>query len=444
MKRKALKGMIILLIVLLVCFFFSGTIKTLITAKVKLTFTEEGVLKDQIPLTGYLVFPETERIMADNVPDGVCYTITKVCIHKGSYVEKGDLLFETEIPGIKDLLSAQENNYNDAEKELVDLNRKYSGLLFSYADQRWIDTYDAYLSAVEERHKTLVALEVAAGLMNVKLVEGKIPEDTKEKTLLDAQLIMDEADARAEEAKSAMDKAFRRGISDDVYDYTMQTRTCMKRMNLAHEELVSLQTAYEVIKEVRAPHTGYIVDVFIGLGDQWDGRTAAMTISSENSGCVLRADISHVTRTLNIGLKAMIQTYSGSSIKSYVSDVGYDALGNPTVDIPIEQNDLSRVNTVNKLMRDGTGIDIIYVSDEEMCLLPSSAIRWGESGAYVYIPIEATDFFGSDIYKIKKKTVTVLDEAGGITALSMDTYVGSAVYMEDRDIGDGVEVMEYE
>ena len=80
MKRKALKGMIILLIVLLVCFFFSGTIKTLITAKVKLTFTEEGVLKDQIPLTGYLVFPETERIMADNVPDGVCYTITKVCI----------------------------------------------------------------------------------------------------------------------------------------------------------------------------------------------------------------------------------------------------------------------------------------------------------------------------------------------------------------------------
>ncbi len=444
MKRKALRGIVILLIALLICFFFSGTIKTMTTAKVKIAYSDEGLIKEQIPLNAYLVFPETEEIVADYVPDGIAFTITKLNVHRGSFVHTGDILFETEISGIKEMTTAQEKEYADMERELLELKRQYSGILFSNSDQRWIETYDTYLTALLKKHQAEVALEVVARLKHVILSDGRIPENITDETVHEAQNAVDAAATEEETAKKAMDRAFRAGVSDDVYNYTLRTRMCLEKMEQAHVLLVNLLTASESMKTVRAPHAGYIVDINIAAGEQWTGLTAAMTISSENPDCLFRADISDVSRTLSINLKSVIRTFSGAGINSSISAVGYDSLGNPVIDIPVLQEDLKRINTVNRLMRDGTTVEVNYISDTETRLLPSAAIRWGESGAYVYVAEETTDIFGASVYKISKMPITVLDEADGVTALSIDLYIGPVAYMEDRYIAEGMEVMEYD
>ena len=108
MKRKALKGLLIVLLVLILCYFFSGTIKTLTTAKVQLAAVQRGKLRDQITLTGYLAFSHTEGIAIDNPPSGISLTVTKIHVTIGSFVAAGDLLFETEISGIADSIREQE------------------------------------------------------------------------------------------------------------------------------------------------------------------------------------------------------------------------------------------------------------------------------------------------------------------------------------------------
>ncbi|MBR2310333.1 MAG: hypothetical protein IKA47_07355, partial [Oscillospiraceae bacterium] len=77
MKTKVLKGFAALLALLIVCFFFSGTIRTLTTAKVMLVTPRQRRLTENISLTGMLHFSETEDITLA-LPDGTALTVTKV------------------------------------------------------------------------------------------------------------------------------------------------------------------------------------------------------------------------------------------------------------------------------------------------------------------------------------------------------------------------------
>ena len=233
MKKKALKGLTALLILLVACFFFSGTIKALTTAKGLFVSPKHGKLKEQITLTGILTFSETEDIVLSNPPAGVTYTITKVHVTKGSYVNAGDILFETGATGVNEAIQTQETIYLDAEKELLALERKYTNLRLTRTEQTWIDTYDALLETV-------------------------------------------------------MNRANRTGISEDAYQYTMQKRNLERTMSMASETIVSLRTARSVSQIIQAPHDGYVLDVCIKKGDRWDGKTAAIVLSGEGSDCLFR------------------------------------------------------------------------------------------------------------------------------------------------------------
>ena len=62
MKKMAIKGLVTLAAVVALCMFFSGTIKTISTAKVKLVTAKQGKLEEEIKLSGNLTFPETEDV----------------------------------------------------------------------------------------------------------------------------------------------------------------------------------------------------------------------------------------------------------------------------------------------------------------------------------------------------------------------------------------------
>lgn len=152
MKRKALKGLLIVLIVLTFCFFFSGTVKTLTTAKVLFASVKTGKLKTQVMLTGYLAFSETQDITWDNLPAGISMRVTEILIAKGQEVKTGDPLFQIEITGLSEAVKAQEAVYQEAEKGLLALENQYANLRLTRADQNWIDAYDALYTARQNSH----------------------------------------------------------------------------------------------------------------------------------------------------------------------------------------------------------------------------------------------------------------------------------------------------
>ena len=444
MKKKAFKGLLILLIILAVCFFFSGTIKTLTTAKGSFVSPKRGKLKEQISLTGILTFSEKEDIVLNNPPAGISYSITKVRVTKGSYVNTGDILFETETTGIDDAIQAQEAIYLDAEKELLALERKYANLRLTRPEQTWVDTYDALLLAKSDSHKAHLDLEETAARLHVDLTEGRIPEGITEDELISAQNAADQADQALNQAQATMNRANRTGISEDSYQYTMQKRKLESTMNQANETIVSLRTVRSVSQIIQAPHDGYVLDVYIKKGDLWDGQTVAIVLSGEKPDCFFRADTSNITRNISIGTSATIEGQSGKQVKGHVAAIGYSETGSPYIDILVSQDDLVLIGAANRMMTSGVSVSMSIVSDAKGVLLPAGAIRGSKENQYVYMAVESQNAFGQSTFVVEKQNVTVQDETAEMVIISdlSDDYL--VIYMEDRAINEGTEVMEYE
>ena len=96
LKKYAIRGLIIFAVVVALCMFFSGTIRTITTAKVKLLTPRQGKFSEQVELTGKVVFPAAEPVKLENA-QGVSLTVTSVKVQPGSEVEEGDVLFTAEI-----------------------------------------------------------------------------------------------------------------------------------------------------------------------------------------------------------------------------------------------------------------------------------------------------------------------------------------------------------
>ena len=60
LKKFALRGMIILAVVIALCVLFSGTIRSLTTAKVKQATVKNGKFENVVELTAQVAFPEKE------------------------------------------------------------------------------------------------------------------------------------------------------------------------------------------------------------------------------------------------------------------------------------------------------------------------------------------------------------------------------------------------
>ena len=444
MRRKALKGLLIVLLGLTLCYFFSGTIKTLTTAKVQLATVQRGKLKDQIALTGYLTFSANEGIFMTDLPDGIMLSVSRIHVTKGSYVEAGDLLFETEISGIQGAIREQEAIYQDAEKSLLFLDKQYANLRITRTDQTWIDAYDALLSAKQRSHDAYVALSVAVNRKGIKLLNGHISDGIEDAEMLSLQAAADLADQEVETAQTAMDRASRSGISNEAYEYTMQSRNLKATIATANEKIIELHSIEENMTQVRAPHSGYVLEIQISQGENWNGRTAAMTISAEDAEYLLRANVTGVARTIQSGTTVVISTRSEGQIKSSVLSTGYDSTGNPYIDVSIKQSDISAIGTAYRLMKNGAVLSINYVAGSSTSLLPASAVRGAESDRYVYIARQSQDAFGQRIYRIEKQSVTVLDESSEYVSVEGLSDVSMVAYMEDRAITEGSEVIPYD
>ena len=215
-------------------------------------------------------------------------------------------------------------------------------------------------------------------------------------------------------------------------------------MEAATAEIIRLQTLEQSTRQIVATHDGYVVDVNITVGQSWDGVPPAITLSAEGSDMLLIADTSGTSRSISAGASVTVSGRFGTSVKTTVTDAGYDSRGNPVVTIALNAGDVSTLDTVSYLMSQGASMQIGYTASQTSYLLPASAVRGSGSSRSVYVVKESQNAFGQTVLTIEEQKVTVLDEAGGTVSVGGIYDNVQVAYMEDRAIALGSEVMPYE
>ena len=442
MKKMAIKGLVALAAVVALCMFFSGTIKTISTAKVRLVTAKQGKLEEEIKLSGNLTFTQTEEVKLALASDQ-SVTIKRVRVAKGRKVAAGDVLFEAEVSGYDKEMESLRSDYETAQKELMELERKNGDVRLKRTEEIWVEAYDALAQSKDDLMNAQTQLEVAAKLAGVTLTDDRLPEKEQDETLLEAQKAVDKAQAAQDEAQKKFNSANRLGISENVISYITQSRTLNEKLTAAQEKITALDVLAQQAKQVTAPHDGYIVEINVKAGDSYDGRTAAIVISAEDGDAVLRADTSKIEKKIDKGTQVTVKRDNDKTLSKKVTDSGVDEEGKRYIDVKLTDKDISNLGGGAALFSAAVDMTASYRATTSTTLLPASAVRGSGDSRYVYVVNEESNALGQRVLKVKKQDVKVLSEVGSTVSIQDDLSRQRVAYMEDRTISDGSEVMVY-
>ena len=443
MKRFAIKGLAVLAAVVALCMFFSGTMKTLSTAKVKIVTAKSGKLEERLSLEGTLVFPETEEIGVSGLSAGQSVTVRRVRVAKGRRVKAGDVLLEGEVEGLEAKLDELTKTCEDAQKELLELERKNGEMRLKRTEELWIKAYDALAAAKVAQLEAQTSLVVAARMADVELDGGRLPEGVKEEELLACQQAADDADAAAAQALRSFQSANRLGISEDVVTAITKTRELEAKISDAQAEIAELTVLRERARAVVAPHDGTIVEVSVKAGDSMGEQTVAVVMSADKSRGVLRVQTDSTDRRIEKGTQTEAGNDGGKMVTKKVTDTGVTEEGKPYVDIELSDKDITSLGGAASLMSTPVKVTVSYRASSSTTLLPVSAVRGTGEQRYVYVISDTQNALGEQTLKVTKQDVKVLAEVGGTASLETDLSRQRIAYMEDRPIEDGSEVMLY-
>ena len=442
MKKMAIKGLVALAAVVALCMFFSGTIKTISTAKVKLVTAKQGKLEEEIKLSGDLTFTKTEDVKLALTSDQ-SVTIKRVRVAKGRKVAAGDVLFEAEVTGYDKEMESLRSEYDAAQKELMELERKNGDVRLKRTEEIWVEAYDALARSKDDLMNAQTQLEVAARLAGVTLTGGRLPEGETDETLLEAQKAVDAAQAAQDEAQKKFNSANRLGISENIISYITQSRTLNEKLTETQAKITALDVLAQQAKQVTAPHDGYIVEINVKAGDSYDGKTAAIVISAEDGDTVLRADTSKIEKKIDKGTQVTVKRDNDKTLSKKVTDSGVDEEGKRYIDVKLTDKDISNLGGGSALLSAAVEMTASYRASTSTTLLPASAVRGSGDSRYVYVVNEESNALGQRVLKVSKQDVKVLSEVGSTVSIQDDLSRQRVAYMEDRAIGDGSEVMVY-
>ena len=442
MKKMAIKGLVALAAVVALCMFFSGTIKTISTAKVKLVTAKQGKLEEEIKLSGDLTFTKTEDVKLALTSDQ-SVTIKRVRVAKGRKVAAGDVLFEAEVTGYDKEMESLRGEYDAAQKELMELERKNGDVRLKRTEEIWVEAYDALAQSKDDLMNAQTQLEVAARLAGVTLTGGRLPEGETDETLLETQKAVDAAQAAQDEAQKKFNSANRLGISENVISYITQSRTLNEKLTETQAKITALDVLAQQAKQVTAPHDGYIVEINVKAGDSYDGKTAAIVISAEDGDTVLRADTSKIEKKIDKGTQVTVKRDNDKTLSKKVTDSGVDEEGKRYIDVKLTDKDISNLGGGSALLSAAVEMTASYRASTSTTLLPASAVRGSGDSRYVYVVNEESNALGQRVLKVSKQDVKVLSEVGSTVSIQDDLSRQRVAYMEDRTIGDGSEVMVY-
>lgn len=442
-KRRATRGFLILIIVLLICVFLSGTLKTIYTANVYTTIPTFGRLKESIHASGFLSFTESEGYPQISMPDGVILTIKRVYVAPGLKVKEGDLLAEACVSDYSRLQSDLLETYAGESEKMASLVMENTTVRITSCEENWIKAYDAYQDAHRMLLQAQIDLQVAAETRNLALTDNlALPNDCKDTILLELFSDMISAENKLDEAQTALDHAIRQGYNPSVVNYILEKREIQEKMVQIRNEQSQLRFLNECVMEIRAPHDGYVLQVNIQENESWSGDRDMMIISGKNAEPILQVNIEGIQRSVPMNNPVSIQGHHGNTVTGIIDRKSIDFHGNTLAEIDLNVTDLPLMGNITELLTSGTNVIIPLESEEDSILIPASAVRGSGNNRYVYEMVESENLLGQKIYTAKKVMVRVIETADQAASISDDFRMDTPIiYMEDRGISDGVEVI---
>lgn len=442
MKKWAIRGLMTLGVVVALCMFFSGTVKNLTTAKVKIAVPKGGRLEEKIELKGALTFPKTHEVKPP-LESGESLVVTRVVVANGYRVAKGDPLLETEVADYEKTRAELNEAYQAAQKAYLELERKNSGLYLRRSEENWITAYDTLAQCGQDLMQARLELRVIAEGLGLSLVDDRLPEGTEDAALLEAQQRVEEAVKAQQEAQRQFDDVNRLGIQDKVVEYITQNRELTARMQKAQDGLLRLETLRQQTAVLTAPHDGYVVSVPVKAGYVYNGKIALLVMSAQGQEPVLRADVDDLERVIEKDTKVEITREGGKAIEKRVTETGMNAMGREIIDVALTDTDVTALGGCASLLDKQVDLSITYKAAASTTLLPSAAVRGVGSSRYVYLISEEWSKTGRTVLRVQKLPVTVLAEFGDTASVENELGNSRVAYMEDRAISEGSEVMAY-
>lgn len=446
MKKIAVRGMIILSVIVACSMFFAQTILTITTPKVKIEVARQGKFEDKLTLSGKVYFEKTEPY----TPEGLgknAVTIDKLYVKPGDWVEAGATIadaslsedYEDAIETAREAVQKAQSEYRQnelANVRLVENTDSDKNNAIRGAEDALYALMDAQEALIVEAAKQGVMLSADATTWAETI--GQTGNETLialMQDVMDAQKLQNEADDLVVEVfKTSRTKAA-------LYEFIEKRVTLQRAVDKAQEELLTLITQSEQAKTIRAPHAGYVTELNLEKGKAYDGTKSAFSLSVDSEP-VMRCDISGSEREFTEGMRADIKS-EYDDIRSSIAAVVREGMSGKFLHIALEEDTITRLGGMRALMTANLSAKVTYKSKQNTTLLTPSVVRSeGEGMDFVYVIDYEYDFWGTKM-KLRKQSVTVLERGDTEISIAEEMRGTQLADKEDRAISDGQYVMEY-
>ena len=439
LKKFALRGMIILAVVIALCILFSGTIRTLTTPKVRFAKAKMGKLETVTELKGQVAFPDSEKITV-NVPEGQSLTITGLLVSPGEHVYAGARLMTMKVTGGDKALEELQAAYEKARKNLDDWERKNGNIRLSRNEELWMAAYEKAAAAEREEQNARLELLIALEPLEISKVPEQLPENADD-SIRGCYAAWEEAVKTRDDARKELQGLDRYAIADDVWTLLEQKKGYEKEIADSESKMMEIQMLMRKVSVITAPHEGYIATVSV----ERSGTETILTITPEGKSPVIRADTSEIKQNIQKGASVRVDTDSWGRPETRIINTGMDDTGHPYADAEITQDIIYALGSVSTMMQNKITMRLTTKAQQSTCLIPASAVRGqGEEGRYVYYAEQEESAFAGKKITVRKMPVKVLSENASTVSIEEDISNFKIIYMEDRHINESDTVMQYE
>lgn len=449
LKKFALRGLIVLAAVIALCVLFSGTFRSLTTAKVSKETAKNGKLETATVLMGKVVFPEEEEIKIQ-VPDELSLTVQRLYVTVGEKVTKGQRLMAAVVTdGDKKLAELQEK-YDKARDTLDNWDRKHGEIRLSRNEEAWMNAYTAARTAEDQELELRHALMANLGLSNANDLNettvkkaAKAAKDKGDKKA--AQAILEEynnwltAKNTMTEAQKKLKSLDRYAVEDSVWTTLQEKNTTIKEKAEIEDKMMAIRQLQKQVAEISAPHDGYVIEVKTQKDAVINGgETELFLITPEGKDPVLRAELTDKRKSVQKGAVVSVPIDDWMRVETKVIATGLTKNGEPYVDVKIPDDLTGRIS---RMVRDNEEIKMKATvrAKDSSTLIKKAAVRGEGDNRYVYVGEAHQSLFGDTRYEVKEVKLKVLgeNEKTVSTDNSELTWSGPILYLEDREIAEG-------
>ena len=434
-KKIAIRGMIALVCVVALCMFFSGTVRTIATAKVKIISPRQGKLTQSVTLTGKLRFPQNREVKLPAM-EGYTLDIKSVAVEVGSEVKAGTALFTAQVTDYEKTLASLRAEYDSADAQLRALEQKNINLRKS--EQAWADAYVEITDATQALSDAKFAWQAQLRLEGLT----EMPQEPSE-ALAAAWETYQTCQGVYEAAREKMTQAERFTISDEVRSYVADTKKYRDQRDEAQDKVVALMVYNRQVEKVCAEEAGYITKVDVEAGKTFDPVNAAYSLCGKEDMPVVRCAVGDTSLTMSKGMAASLPSRYGYDLDTQTCAVGMTPEGEKYVEVELDKGIIEDMGGLVTMAKGDISVKIEYKAPQATTLLPAAAVRGSGDERYVFVVQNGTSAFGEARLTVSKLNVKVIAQAGDLISVEEDISWQKVAYMEDRAISDGSVVMEY-